>query len=250
MQRRWLIAHDKDDVAIALAAPIAAGHKFALASLTKGSRVVKLGHAIGIASADIAAGERVHSHNLAFAGQADRSSIGAEFVQPPRHGAMFQGFHRADGRVGTRNAIAILTSVNCSTTVVKRIAAHFTPERLASYPKVDGVVAFSHMSGCGMAKSGQGIDNLRRAVTGRGSVFGSGSIPTIKLASNAQLVQSMPDNIDVDCSPILDGADLAAMGDVIFQSVIDVASGRQSASERQGIGKNEWVPWGLPGAMF
>lgn len=84
----------------------------------------------------------------------------------------------------------------------------------------------------------------RWITTGRGSVFGSssGSIPTIKLASNAQLAQSLPDNIDVDCSPILDGADLAAMGDVIFQFVIDVASGRQSASERQGIGENNGCP--------
>ena len=78
MKRRWLIAHDKDNVGIALVAlgagerlanvtllgPIAAGHKFALAPLTKGCRVIKLGHAIGIASTDIAAGDHVHTHNL------------------------------------------------------------------------------------------------------------------------------------------------------------------------------------------
>lgn len=499
MQRRWLIAHGKDNVGIALAAldagetpadvtlsaPIAAGHKFALAPLTKGCRVIKLGHAIGIASTDIAAGDHVHTHNLAFAGHADRSNMGTELVQPAAHDAVFKGFRRTDGRVGTRNAIAILTSVNCSATVAKRIAAHFTPEQLAPYPNVDGVVAFSHMSGCGMAKSGRGIDNLRRTIagyashpnfaavlivglgcevnqidallesaelvpndrlqilgiqdaggtvaaiqsgiakveamlptanacrrervsaanltiglqcgasdgysaltanpalgaaadrivgaggkvilsetpeifgaedlllrraatpavaqalvdrltwwedyaaregadldnnpspgnkaggittilekslgavakagssplaaivdyaqtvttpgltfmdspgydpcsatgqiaaganlvlftTGRGSVFGSGPIPTIKLASNAQLAQAMSDDIDVDCSPILDGTDIAVMGDVVFQTILDIASGHQSASERHGIGENEWVPW-VPGAMF
>ena len=91
--------------------------------------------------------------------------------------------------------------------------------------------------------------NLVLFTTGRGSVFGSGPIPTIKLASNAQLAQAMPDDIDVDCSPILDGKDVATMGDVIFQAILDIASGRQSASERHGIGENEWVPW-VPGAMF
>ena len=91
--------------------------------------------------------------------------------------------------------------------------------------------------------------NLILFTTGRGSVFGSGPIPTIKLASNAQLAEAMSDDIDVDCSPILDGKEVAAMGDVIFQTILDIASGSQSASERHGIGENEWVPW-VPGAMF
>lgn len=180
MQRRWLIAHPGDSVAIALTAldagemiegvalkaAIPAGHKFARKAIGKGDPVIKLGHAIGIASADIAGGAHVHDHNLAFAGQAGRTDIGTHIVLPPPIEAHFDGFIRADRRVGTRNYIGILTSVNCSATVAKRIAAHFTPERLAAFPNVDGVVAFSHMSGCGMAKSGRGIDNLRRTVAG------------------------------------------------------------------------------------
>lgn len=180
MQRRWLIAHGADSVGIALTAldageaaggiqlktAIPAGHKFALRAIGKGDPVLKLGHAIGIASTAIAPGEHVHDHNLAFAGQADRSGIGTFIGQPPQVEASFDGFVRPDGRVGTRNFIGILTSVNCSATVAKRIAAHFTPERLAAFPHIDGVIAFSHMSGCGMAKSGRGIDNLRRTVAG------------------------------------------------------------------------------------
>jgi len=91
--------------------------------------------------------------------------------------------------------------------------------------------------------------NLILFTTGRGSVFGSGPIPTIKLASNARLAKAMADDIDVDCSPVLDGMLLTEMGDRIFQSILDIASGQQSASERLGIGENEWVPW-VPGAMF
>jgi altronate hydrolase len=175
-----LLAHPGDSVAIALVAleagseaqgltlceNIQAGHKFALRPITAGESVIKLGHAIGVASADIAAGAHVHDHNLAFAGKADRSMIGTDIRPAARRDAHFLGYIRDDGKIGTRNFIGVLTSVNCSATVAKRIAAHFIPERLASFPNVDGVIAFSHMSGCGMAKEGRGIDNLRRTITG------------------------------------------------------------------------------------
>lgn len=175
-----LVAHADDNVGIALAPlsageeagsvrlrqDIPAGHKFALRSISAGAKVYKLGHAIGVASAEIAVGDHVHTHNLAFAGEAERSGIGTDIRYPAKRTASFQGYVRADGRIGTRNYVGVLTSVNCSATVAKRIAAHFTQERLARYPNVDGVVAFSHMSGCGMAKEGRGIDNLRRTIAG------------------------------------------------------------------------------------
>ncbi|MFM2410747.1 MAG: hypothetical protein RL481_1575 [Pseudomonadota bacterium] len=499
MAAATLLAHPGDSVAIALVAlqagheahgvtldaPIPAGHKVAVRLIAKGESIIKLGHAIGIASADIAVGTHVHDHNLAFAGQADRSAIGTDLRQPATRDAHFMGYVREDGKVGTRNFIGILTSVNCSATVAKRIAAHFTPERLAAFPNVDGVIAFSHMSGCGMAKEGPGIDNLRRTIagyathpnfaavllvglgcevnqidpllesagleqgprlqvlgiqdaggtmaaieagikaveamlpavnactrervsaanltiglqcgasdgysaltanpalgvaadmlvgaggkvvlsetpeiygaedlllrraanpqvaqdlidrllwwedcaardganldnnpspgnkaggittilekslgavakagssplnavidyaepvttpglsfmdspgydpcsatgqiaggahlilftTGRGSVFGSLPAPTIKLASNATLAKSMADDIDVDCSGVLEGTSLATIGNKVFDSILAVASGHQSASERHSLGENEWVPW-VPGAMF
>jgi altronate hydrolase len=183
MQRRWILANEADSVAIALVGldigeqvegvtvsqPIPAGHKFAVQAITKGAPIIKLGHFIGIASAEIAIGTHVHDHNLAFAGQTDRSIVGTDIRPPVPLESSFAGFVRADGRVGTRNFIGVLTSVNCSATVAKRIASHFTPERLAAFPNVDGVVAFSHMSGCGMAKTGLGIDNLRRTIAGYAS---------------------------------------------------------------------------------
>jgi altronate hydrolase len=180
MQRSSLVAHEGDSVAIALSPlakgeshegvllnqDIAAGHKFALTTICQGAAVTKLGHAIGQARCDIVPGDHVHDHNLAFAGRADRSVVGTDIRQPGRIEASFDGFVRADGRVGTRNFIGILTSVNCSATVAKRIAAHFTPERLAGFTNIDGVIAFSHMSGCGMAKDGVGLSNLRRTIAG------------------------------------------------------------------------------------
>src|SRR5258706_2693217 len=72
---------------------------------------------------------------------------------------------RADGRVATRNYIGILTSVNCSATVARMIAEHFK-NRLDDYPNVDGVVALTHKTGCGMASDGEATDVLRRTIAG------------------------------------------------------------------------------------
>src|SRR5436853_7519063 len=72
---------------------------------------------------------------------------------------------RADGRVATRNYIGILTIVNCSATVARMIADHFR-NRLEEYPNVDGVVALTHKTGCGMASEGDATDILRRTIAG------------------------------------------------------------------------------------
>lgn len=179
-----IIASKRDNVAIAISElvpgdevaggalvtePIRTGHKVALNPIAAGAPVIKLGQPIGIATRPIAPGEHVHTHNLASEGQADRTEIGVDIKVPAPSPAQFEGYVRADGRIGTRNFIGILTSVNCSATVARRIAAHFTPEMLRPYPGVDGVVAFTHMSGCGMAKEGRGIDNLRRTISGYAS---------------------------------------------------------------------------------
>lgn len=176
-----LQAHPADDVIVAVqpiaagaealgviaTADIPAGHKMALRAVPLGAPVRKFGQMIGLASAAIQPGDHVHVHNVSFAGSTGPAEIGIDAQPvaflPERH---FQGFHRADGRVGTRNFIGVLTSVNCSATVARRIADAFTPERLADWPNVDGVAAFSHSSGCGMQHHGDGIDNLRRTLGG------------------------------------------------------------------------------------
>jgi len=84
----------------------------------------------------------------------------------PSKGDTFMGYRRENGSVGTRNYIAIVTSVNCSATAARRIADHFTPERLKDYPNVDGVCAFVHGTGCGMAGDGDGFEALQRVMWG------------------------------------------------------------------------------------
>ena len=146
---------------------IPAGHKVATRAIHQGEAVRRYGQIIGFASREIQAGQHVHVHNLSmqnferdYAYCADVKPVAA--VTPA---ATFQGIVRADGRVATRNYIGILTSVNCSATVARMIADHFRG-RLDAYPNVDGVVALTHKSGCGMASDGEAIDLLRRTMAG------------------------------------------------------------------------------------
>ncbi|UOM32865.1 UxaA family hydrolase [Acuticoccus sp. I52.16.1] len=144
------------------------GHKIATRAITAGEPVRKYAQVIGYAKADIEAGDHVHDHNVEFRA----TDVEYRFGTNLRPGAIpavkdtFMGYRRDTGRVGTRNYIGLLTSVNCSATAAHKIAAHFTPEKLAAYPNVDGVVAFAHGTGCGMAGSGEGFAALQRVMWG------------------------------------------------------------------------------------
>ena len=177
---------DADDVAVALqpvpaaqfledfrvttVSDVPAGHKVALRAIGFGQPIRKSNQIIGFATQSIAAGDHVHTHNL-VTGDFERDySIGAEacptrFLRPEEI-VSFLGFVRPDGRVGTRNYVGVLTTVNCSASVARRITAHFTPEVLSAYPNVDGVVAITHGTGCGMAEHGEPADLLRRVFAG------------------------------------------------------------------------------------
>ncbi len=150
--------------------PVAAGHKLAVQAIAKGEAIRKYNTVIGFAANDIAPGSSVHNHNVVFR-DLDRDYAYAseykptEFL-PEAERATFQGIVRDDGRVATRNFIGICSTVNCSATVVRKIAEWFTPERLADYPNVDGVVAFSHPLGCGCEMTGEAMDQLRRTIAG------------------------------------------------------------------------------------
>ena len=155
---------------IKVRAQVPAGHKIALRAIAAGERILKYNTEIGVATRDIAAGEHVHGHNLALADFYHDPAFGADVkpvdVLPASEQARFMGYVRPDGRVGTRNFIGIFSSVNCSATVIHKIAAHFTPERLKPYPNIDGVVAFAQTTGCGMASPSPHFDLLRRTIAG------------------------------------------------------------------------------------
>ena len=148
-------------------AAIPAGHKLATRAVESGKPVRRYNQIIGFATQPIRPGEHVHVHNLAM-GAFERDYAfctgvkPVDYLKPP---ATFQGIVRADGRVATRNYIGILTSVNCSATVARMVADHFK-NNLGDYPNVDGVVALTHKTGCGMASEGEGMELLRRTLTG------------------------------------------------------------------------------------
>ncbi len=151
-------------------ADIPAGHKFAVHAIEAGQPIRKFNQIIGFATQPIAVGEHVHTHNLATGNFERDYAIGVEArstqLIAPADTATFNGIVRADGRVATRNYVGILTTVNCSATVARRIAAHFTPEILAVYRNIDGVVAITHGTGCGMAEHDEPADLLRRVFAG------------------------------------------------------------------------------------
>ena len=140
---------------VAVATRVPAGHKVAVRELKAGQPVRRYNQIIGFATRAIRAGEHVHVHNLAM-GDFERDysfaseSKNTEYITPQ---ATFQGIVRADRRVATRNYIGILTSVNCSATVARAVADSFK-NKLEKFPNVDGVVALTHKSGCGMASDG------------------------------------------------------------------------------------------------
>ena len=149
---------------------VPAGHKLATSAVAVGEPVRKYNQIIGFATAAIAPGDHVHTHNVAMGDFARDYAFCADakptaFV-PEKDRATFEGILRADGRVATRNYLGVLTTVNCSATAARFIADQFRGSALAEFPNVDGVVALGHGTGCGMASEGLGMDLLRRTIGG------------------------------------------------------------------------------------
>ncbi|MBB6559483.1 altronate hydrolase [Acidovorax soli] len=153
---------------VTLAEPIASGHKFALLPIAAGAQVLKYGQGIGIATAAIAPGQHVHVHNVGMAESVHEHAAGAGYRATPQaaQARTFDGYVRSDGRVATRNYLGVIASVNCSATVCRHIADAFKGEALAAFPNVDGVVAITHGSGCGMGGNGEGLELLQRTLRG------------------------------------------------------------------------------------
>jgi altronate hydrolase len=147
------------------------GHKLAVTGIAEGAPVLKFGQIIGFAKAPIAPGEWVHEHNCGMS-EFDRDYQFAEGAHddgllPLDERRHFEGYHRPNGKVGTRNYLGILTSVNCSATVARYIAEAFNrSDILKDFPNIDGVVSFVHGQGCGMGGSGEGYETLERTQWG------------------------------------------------------------------------------------
>src|SRR5687768_7356928 len=158
---------------VTVAAVVPSGHKFALRPVAQGEPIRRYGQIIGFATQHVRPGQHVHSHNLAVGEgglQLDYAFCSeykpVEYV-PEAERRTFMGFRRPDGRVGTRNYVAVLASVNCSSSATRQIVEHFRdPAVMANYPNVDGVIALPTKGGCGAHYGSDDLGQLQRTMAG------------------------------------------------------------------------------------
>jgi altronate hydrolase len=149
--------------------PIGPGHKVAVRAASVGDPVRRYGHVIGVASAPIRPGEHVHLHNLREPDGAERLAVGADVPRDaasrPEAPRTFDGYLRPSGRVGTRNYVAVLSTVNCSASVTHLVRDRFRDVG-RDFPNVDGVIALTHKGGCGHVEGGEDHELLQRVLSG------------------------------------------------------------------------------------
>ncbi|MFN0056199.1 MAG: UxaA family hydrolase [Planctomycetales bacterium] len=148
--------------------PIDLGHKISTRPIPKGVPVKKFGQTIGFASTDIAEGTWVHTHNVEVGALSLDYAFASEVPPDPTPiaGRTFPGYRRPDGRAGTRNYIAVISTVNCSAYTSRLIAQKFNRELLEAFPHVDGIVPLVHKHGCAMQYGGDDHQQLNRTLAG------------------------------------------------------------------------------------
>jgi altronate hydrolase len=199
--RRQLVAGTRvAEENLAVSGLVPPGHKLAARAVAKGGPVRRYNQIIGFATRDIRPGEHVHLHNMGIG--AEHGAFARDYAfcadaKPTAYAATprtFRGIVRRDGRVATRNYIGILSSVNCSATVVRAIADRFRrdvyPQALAPFPNVDGVVALTHGTGCGM-DMGESMTVLRRTLGGYAKHANFGAVLVIGLGCEANQIAAL-----------------------------------------------------------
>lgn len=201
------------------------GHKVALHELAVGEVVRKYGFPIGRATAATAAGDHVHSHNLAtgLAGeQAYSFQAAAPRPAPVADGRTFQGYRRADGRVGTRNEIWILVTVGCVANTARRIAE--TANRQFA-GRVDGVHAFTHPFGC--SQLGDDLDATRRMLAALAQHPNAGGVLILGLGCESNqldaLLAGVADQSRVRAFTAQDGGDEFGAGLDAIEALVAIA---------------------------
>jgi altronate hydrolase len=186
---------------------VPAGHKVAIGKINAQDPIRKYGQIIGFASTDIEPGRHVHTHNVVMGDFARDYAIGAEarptqYVQD-RERATFDGIVRANGQVATRNYIGVLPTVNCSASVSRFISDSFTADLLAEFPRVDGVVALGHGSGCGAGADEEGFYLLQRTLAGYARHPNFAGIVVVGLGCEVNQIDCFLENMNLEEGPLL-----------------------------------------------
>ena len=218
-ESRPILLHPDDDVAVMgvetaagtpltvgeasviTAADVPAGHKVALRQVAAGEPVRKYGEVIGYATETIAPGDHVHLHNLGYRPIALSRELPTPRPAPQRPVAdrTFDGFRRRNGKVGTRNMIGLLTTVNCSASVARFVAAEVEKRGLLrDFPTIDGIVALTHTSGCAMPTGGEGFDLLRRTILGYANHPNFGGVLLLSLGCETNELQGLMEDPRLD----------------------------------------------------
>lgn len=238
-----------DDVAVAMVdtvsitgVAIPAGHKVASRDIATGEPIRKVGLVIGWAKQPISAGDHVHVHNVSAHGELPPSTaVAAATSAPP--GRTFRGFVRADGRVGTRNHLLVITTVNCSGTVARAVAA----EAARQLPEgIDGVTALVHASGCGLPAFGPQIDRLRRVLAGYARNPNTAGVVVIGLGCEVNQVDAFLASTGLTVGPELETVVIQEQGgtraaiDAGVAGVLRVAA-RVATTERTEVSASHLV---------
>ncbi|HGM5492604.1 TPA: galactarate dehydratase [Serratia fonticola] len=169
---RYIQVHRQDNVAIVvndhglptgaifpcgltLLEHIPQGHKVALQDIPQGDNILRYGEVIGFAARDIRRGSWIDESQVLLPPAPELASLplanNVPQALPPLEGYTFEGYRNADGSVGSKNLLAITTSVHCVAGVVDYVVKIIERDLLAKYPNVDGVVGLNHLYGCGVA---------------------------------------------------------------------------------------------------
>ncbi|MDB5074745.1 MAG: altronate dehydratase [Chloroflexi bacterium] len=225
---RMTIAGPWGDVRVAKLVQM--GHKVALRSIPSGGAVHRYGQIIGFATHDIAPGDHVHSHNLGVQEFSRDPDFGidvrpVDFV-PESARRTFMGYLRSDGRVGTRNYIAVISTVNCSATVTRRVADRFRDRLHDQYPNVDGVIPLVHKAGCGARYGGPEVDQLQRTLAGFAHHPNVGGYLIIGLGCEINQVQDLVtrQGLDSDRPPLFVIQDEGGLAETVEAGVRAVES--------------------------
>ena len=223
----------EDTTTLVVRQKVPAGHKLAVRYVAPGAALHRYGQVIGFATREIQPGDHVHVHNLDL--QAFSRPVAETFPQPVQplpveQRDIFIGYPRRWGGVGTRNYLAVIPSVNCAADVAVAIAHHFTAERLATWPHVDGVIPLVHQSGCTLRIGSPNYQLLQRTLAGIMRHPNIGGVLLVGLGCECNQIAALLEN-----HHLLQDPDAHAR----IRSVIIQESGGSRNAIRRGIAQVE-----------
>jgi galactarate dehydratase len=205
------------DFGVTVTEPVPQGHKVAVTGIAAGEPVRKYGQIIGFASTTIEPGRHMHTQNLEMRDVEQEHNFGVDAREPDyvpeAQRARFMGYRRANGKVGTRNYIAVISSVNCSATVSKAVADHFNLKGgLEGRRNIDGVVALTHGGGCAINTQTEGYSYLTRTIRGYAAHPNFGGVVMIGLGCETNQISLIKDMYGLTETPTFRTMNIQGVG--------------------------------------